>query len=48
MHEIRTRNRNVNKKFREYNLAREGIYEKLERLKINPRTEIGAHPCYFF
>ena len=47
MREIRTRNR-MSLKNLGNNLAREGIYEKLERLKINPRTEIGAHPCYFF
>ena len=46
IYEIKTRNKNVNKKLKEYNLSRDGIEEKLERLKINPRTEIGAHPLH--
>jgi len=46
MYEIKTCNKNVNKKLKEYNLSRDGIEEKLERLKINPRTEIGAHPLH--
>lgn len=46
MYEIKTRNKNVKKKIDNYLLMRKGIKEKLQRLKENPRREIGAHPLH--
>ena len=36
MYELKTRNRNVEKKLKDYLMIRRDIFEKLNRLKINP------------
>ena len=44
MYEIVTRNKRVEKKLVDYISSRKDILNKLERLKLNPRRECGAHP----
>ena len=46
MYELKTRNRNVEKKLKDYLKIRRDISEKLNRLKTNPRKECGAHPLH--
>ena len=46
MYELKTRNKNVEKKLKDYLMIRRDISEKLNRLKINPRKECGAHPLH--
>ena len=41
-----TANRNVEKKLRDYIAIRDDIPNKLDRLKINPRRELDAHPLH--
>ncbi|MEK6881982.1 MAG: hypothetical protein AABY22_20355 [Nanoarchaeota archaeon] len=43
MYEIFTANSKTEKRLQEYIKMRSDIKEKLERLKINPRKELGAH-----
>ena len=46
MYEIVTRNKNVEKRLNDYIRKRDDIYNKLKRLKIDPRRNCGAHPLY--
>ena len=46
MYEIKTRNEKVKAELERYLFERMGIKDKLERLKQNPRKEIGAHPLH--
>jgi addiction module RelE/StbE family toxin len=46
MYEIKTRNEKIKKEIEEYISIRDGIIKKLNRLKENPRKEIGAHPLH--
>ena len=46
MYELKTRNRNIEKKLKDYLMIRRDISEKLNRLKINLRKECGAHPLH--
>lgn len=43
MYKITTRNKKAEKQYYEILNSREGISEKLENLKENPRRELGAH-----
>ncbi len=44
MYEIYSSNKKVEKKIIDYIVSRNDIKSKLERLKMNPRKECGAHP----
>lgn len=46
MYKIFTANSKTEKRLKNYLYERKDIKAKLERLKINPRREIGAHPLY--
>ncbi|MEK6842788.1 MAG: type II toxin-antitoxin system mRNA interferase toxin, RelE/StbE family [Nanoarchaeota archaeon] len=46
MYEITTRNKKIKEELEKYISIREGISDKLKRLKENPRREIGAHPLH--
>ena len=46
MYKIFTANTKVEKRLEKYLRLRKDIKNKLERLKINPKREIGAHPLY--
>jgi len=46
MHEIYLANSRVEKILDKYLSMRRDIKNKFERLKQNPRTEIGAHPLH--
>ncbi len=46
MYEIVTRNKRVEKILNDYIDKRSDIVDKLNRLKVNPRRECGAHPLY--
>ena len=46
MYEIFIANSKTEKRLQEYIKRRDDIKEKLERLKINPRKELGAHPLH--
>ena len=46
MYELKTRNKKVEKRLKEYIELRKDIPEKLNRLKQNPRKECGAHPLH--
>ena len=46
MYEIYVANNKTEKRLREYTHLRKDISEKLQRLKLSPRTEIGAHPLH--
>ena len=46
MYKFFTANSKTEKKLKEYIKTRKSIKNKLERLKINPRKEIGAHPLH--
>ncbi|MBI2101885.1 type II toxin-antitoxin system mRNA interferase toxin, RelE/StbE family [Candidatus Woesearchaeota archaeon] len=43
MYKLTTRSRKAEKQFYDILNSREGIKEKLEKLKVNPRTELDAH-----
>ena len=43
MYKFTTRSRRAEKQFYDFLNSREGIAEKLEKLKINPRKELDAH-----
>lgn len=44
MYRIFTSNRKVKKRLRNYINKRKDIPKKLDRIKMNPRKECGAHP----
>ncbi|MBU1252705.1 MAG: type II toxin-antitoxin system mRNA interferase toxin, RelE/StbE family [Nanoarchaeota archaeon] len=44
MYKIKTRNRKIKKVLEEYISLRNGIKDKLKRLKENPQKENGTHP----
>ena len=46
MYTIFTANSKAEKRLKEYIKLRTDIVDKLERLKINPRREVGAHPLH--
>ena len=46
MYKFFTANSKTEKRLKEYIKTRKSIKNKLERLKINPRKEIGAHPLH--
>ncbi len=46
MNDIVTRNSKVERKLHDYIYSRGDIFDKLERLKLNPRKECGAHPLH--
>lgn len=46
MYKILTANTRVEKRLKEYIELRKNIRNKLERLKINPRNELGAHQLH--
>jgi len=46
LYEIYIANKKTEKRLREYIKLREDIPEKLERLKIDPRRELDAHPLH--
>ncbi|MEK6817277.1 MAG: type II toxin-antitoxin system mRNA interferase toxin, RelE/StbE family [Nanoarchaeota archaeon] len=46
MYELKTRNKKVEKKLKEYINLRKGIKDKLDRLRQNPRRECGAHQLH--
>lgn len=46
MYKIFTANKKTERKLQEYTRIRGDITEKLERLKTNPREEVGAHPLH--
>lgn len=46
MYKFFTANSKTGKRLKEYIKTRKSIKNKLERLKINPRKEIGAHPLH--
>ena len=46
MYEIFTANSKTERRLTKYIKSRKDIKEKLDRLKANPRKEIGAHPLH--
>lgn len=46
MYKLFTANSKTEKRLKEYIKTRKSIKNKLERLKINPRKETGAHPLH--
>jgi len=46
MYEIKTRNEKIRRELERYASMMPGIKDKIERLKQNPRKEIGAHPLH--
>ncbi|MBU4069772.1 MAG: type II toxin-antitoxin system mRNA interferase toxin, RelE/StbE family [Nanoarchaeota archaeon] len=46
MYKIFTANSKTEKRLKNYLHAKKDIKDKLERLKINPRKELGAHPLH--
>ena len=46
MYEIYTANNRTEKRLKDYMKERQDIVKKLQRLKLSPRTEIGAHPLH--
>lgn len=46
MYKFATANKNVEKRLRTYLERFPAIRNKLDRLKLNPRKEIGAHPLH--
>ena len=46
MYKIFISNKKVKKKLNQYLVERKEIVSKLDRLKINPRNECGAHPLH--
>ena len=46
MYKIFTANSKAEKRLQNYIYERKDIKTKLERLKFNPRNEIGAHPLH--
>jgi hypothetical protein len=46
MYSIFIANRKTEKRLREYISSRQDIKEKLDKLKVDPRREIGAHPLH--
>ena len=46
MYKIFTANDKAEKRLNNYIKLRKDIKNKLERLKINPRKELGAHPLF--
>ena len=44
MYEIYTANSKTERRLKHYMKERQDITIKLQRLKLSPRTEIGAHP----
>ena len=45
-YKISTANSRVEKNLRNYLLIRKDIANKLDRLRIDPRRELGAHPLH--
>ena len=46
MYEIYTANNKTERRLKKYIKERQDIPKKLQRLKLSPRTEIGAHPLH--
>ena len=46
MYEIYTANNKTERRLKDYIKDRQDILKKLQKLKISPRTEIGAHPLH--
>ena len=46
MYKIMSANKKVERKLKEYIILRSDIADKLDRLKLNPRKEVGAHPLH--
>ena len=46
LYRIFTANSKAKKRLKEYLNVRNDIKNKLERLKTNPRSEVGAHPLH--
>ena len=46
MYEIYTANNKTEKRLKDYIKERQDIAKKLQRLKLSPRTEAGAHPLH--
>jgi|TARA_Y100000034_G_scaffold29558_1_gene35688 hypothetical protein len=46
MYEILTRNRKVERSLYDYISQYSGVFDKLRRLKMNPKKECGAHPLH--
>ena len=46
MYEIYTANSKTERRLKHYMKERQDITIKLQRLKLSPRTEIGAHPLH--
>ena len=46
MYKIMSASKRIEKKLREYMTWRSDIANKLDRLKLNPRKEVGAHPLH--
>jgi len=46
MYEIYTANSKTEKRLRDYVTKRNDVRNKLDRLKLNPRKEIGTHPLH--
>ena len=46
MYDIYTANNKTERKLKYYIKERQDVANKLQRLKLSPRTEIGAHPLH--
>ena len=48
MYKLFTANDKAEKRLRDYIELRKDVKNKLERLKLDPRKELGAHPLHGF